>query len=161
MTFEESYFGQIRALTGSRMLKVPGMRIVMENDDGEILLQLRADVGKWGLPSGLPEENESISETVSREVWEETGLIVSGFFPWGFASSVETEIFVYPNGDVIHNYSLAFYSDQWDGTLKADNDETLDLKFFNPADLPEMIINHRITIDRFLRFRATGEFQLF
>jgi len=161
MTFEESYFGQIRALTGSRMLKVPGMRIIMENDEGEILLQLRGDWQTWGLPSGLPEENENISETVKREVLEETGLIVSEFFPWGFASSLESEIFIYPNGDVIHNYSLAFYTDQWEGELTTDGDETLKLGFFNPSSLPEMIINHRITIEKFLEFRATGEFQLF
>jgi 8-oxo-dGTP pyrophosphatase MutT (NUDIX family) len=161
MTFQESYFGQIRALVGNRMLKVPGMRIIMENDDGEILLQLRGDWQKWGLPAGLPEEFENISETVKREVLEETGLVVTEFFPWGFASSVETDVFVYPNGDVIHNYSLAFYTDQWEGDLKADGDETLNLGFFRPADLPEMIPNHRLTIEKFLQFRATGEFQLF
>jgi 8-oxo-dGTP pyrophosphatase MutT (NUDIX family) len=161
MTFAESYFGQIRAAVGNRMLKVPGMRIVMENDEGEILLQLRGDCNQWGLPSGLPEENENISETVKREVMEETGLTVNEFFPWGFASMVETEIFVYPNGDVIHNYSLAFYTDQWEGDLVADGDESLQLKFFDPSNLPDMINNHKITIDKFYQFRATGEFQLF
>jgi 8-oxo-dGTP pyrophosphatase MutT (NUDIX family) len=161
MTFEESYFGQIRALVGNRMLKVPGMRIIMENDNGEILLQLRGDALKWGLPSGLPEEFENISETVKREVWEETGLVVTEFSPWGFASSVDTDVFVYPNGDVIHNYSLAFYTDQWEGDLKADGDETLNLGFFKPGNLPEMIPNHRLTIEKFVQFRATGQFQLF
>lgn len=161
MNFEESYFGQIRALVGHRMLKVPGMRIIMENDEGEILLQLRSDALKWGLPSGLPEEFENISQTVKREVFEETGLMVSEFFPWGFASSIETDVFVYPNGDVIHNYSLAFYTDQWEGELNADGGETLKLGFFKPTELPEMIPNHSLTVQKFLEFRDTGQFQLF
>jgi ADP-ribose pyrophosphatase YjhB (NUDIX family) len=161
LPFEQSYFGQVRKAVGSRMLKVPGMRIIMENDQGEILLQLRGDCKQWGLPSGLPEENENIEETVKREVTEETGLSVSEFFPWGFASNIQTEIFIYPNGDVIHNYSLAFYTDQWEGELYADGYESLSLKFFDPSALPDMIVNHRITIEKFLAFRATGQFQLF
>jgi 8-oxo-dGTP pyrophosphatase MutT (NUDIX family) len=161
LTFSESYFGQIRALVGNRMLKVPGMRIIMENEKGEILLQLRGDVNKWGLPSGLPEENEDIAETVKREVMEETGLVVKEFFPWGFASSFESEIFVYPNGDVIHNYSLAFYTRKWEGALVTDGDETLKLDFFSPGNLPELIPNHLITIKKYLEFKAGGQFQLF
>ena|ERR1700753_3720089 len=161
MTFEESYFGQIRALVGNRMLKVPGMRIIMENDEGEILMQLRGDALKWGLPSGLPEEFEDIAETVKREVLEETGLTVTEFFPWGFASSPVTDMFIYPNGDIIHDYSLAFYTDQWEGDLKTDGDETLNLQFFSPDSLPDMIPNHSLTIQKFLQFRATGQFQLF
>jgi 8-oxo-dGTP pyrophosphatase MutT (NUDIX family) len=161
LTFAQSYFGEIRSLVGHRMLKVPGMRIIMENDRGEVLLQLRGDVNKWGLPSGLPEENENISETVQREVMEETGLTVKEFFPWGFASSLESEIFIYPNGDIIHNYSMAFYTNRWEGELTVDGDETLKLNFFSPNNLPELIPNHRITIEKYLEFKSTGKFQLF
>jgi 8-oxo-dGTP pyrophosphatase MutT (NUDIX family) len=161
MTFEESYFGKIRGLIGPRMLKVPGMRIIIENEKDEILLQLRGDCNKWGLPAGLPEEKEDIIETLQREVMEETGLTVKEFIPWGFASSPEKEIFTYPNGDVIHNYSLVFYTNKWEGELVADGDETLSLNFFNPFNLPEMIINHQITIVKYLEFKTTGKFQLF
>jgi 8-oxo-dGTP pyrophosphatase MutT (NUDIX family) len=161
MTFEESYFGKIRALVGSRMLKVPGFRIIMENDEGRILLQLRGDWHKWGLPAGLPEENENISETIQREVLEETGLRVTEFTPWGFASSVETDVFIYPNGDIIHNYSLGIYTNKWEGELSVDGEETLSLGFFDPYNLPEMIVNHRLTIEKYLEYKSTGKFKLF
>lgn len=46
------------------------------DDDGRILLQLRADDSTWSLPSGYTEPNESPRETAIRETREETGLIV-------------------------------------------------------------------------------------
>lgn len=45
------------------------------NDDGQILLQLRADDNSWCLPGGYTKPNESPRETAVRETREETGLI--------------------------------------------------------------------------------------
>ncbi len=160
MSFEKSYFGQIRKLVGRRLLKVPGTRIVVENENGKVLLQLRADCGKWGLPSGLPEEKEGIVDTAGREVREETGLRATSFVPWGFACSLECEVFTYPNGDVIQNYSFLFHCKDWEGELKSRDSETLDLKFFNVKQLPTMIPNHMITVERFLEYRKTCQFQI-
>ena len=50
--FGNSYVGQLRKLVGSRLLLVPGARIVIENSSREILLQKRSDFGLWGLPGG-------------------------------------------------------------------------------------------------------------
>ena len=57
--FADSYVGKLRKLVGSRLLLVPGARIVIENTSGEILLQKRSDFGVWGLPGGNAEEGES------------------------------------------------------------------------------------------------------
>lgn len=46
------------------------------DDDGRILLQLRADDETWCLPGGYTEPNESPRETAVRETREETGLAV-------------------------------------------------------------------------------------
>ena len=46
------------------------------DDEERILPQLRADDGRWGLPSGSVEPNESPAETAVREAVEETGLSV-------------------------------------------------------------------------------------
>ena len=52
--FAQSYLGRLRQELGSRLLLVPGTRIVVENPAGEILLQLRSDFRAWGLPGGVP-----------------------------------------------------------------------------------------------------------
>jgi 8-oxo-dGTP diphosphatase len=47
--------------------------------DGRVLLVQRArapSVGKWGFPGGVQELGETIFEAVSRELREETGLVV-------------------------------------------------------------------------------------
>jgi ADP-ribose pyrophosphatase YjhB (NUDIX family) len=46
------------------------------NNDGHILLQLRADDSTWCLPGGYTEPNESPRDTAIRETREETGQIV-------------------------------------------------------------------------------------
>ena len=46
------------------------------DDEGRILLHLRADDQRWCLPCGWLEPNESPQEAVVRETWEETGLHV-------------------------------------------------------------------------------------
>lgn len=45
------------------------------DEDGRILLQLRADDNSWCLPGGYTKPNESPQETAVRETREETGLI--------------------------------------------------------------------------------------
>lgn len=117
-------------------------------------------VGNGVYPPGLPEEKEGIVDTAEREVQEETGLRATSFVPWGFACSPESEVFTYPNGDVIQNYALLFHCKDWDGELRSRDSETLDLRFFNVKQLPTMIPNHVITIERFLEYRKTGHFQI-
>ena len=45
---------------------------IVENEEGKILFQFRR--GKWDLPKGKLEEDETIEECALREVEEETGL---------------------------------------------------------------------------------------
>jgi len=49
---------------------------VVTDDAGRILLQRRTDSGNWALPGGGMEMNESLADSVVREVKEETGLDV-------------------------------------------------------------------------------------
>ena len=53
---------------------VPAASAVVINNEGKILLHRRSDNDLWALPGGAMEIGESISETIVREVKEETGL---------------------------------------------------------------------------------------
>ena len=159
--FADSYVGQLRTVIGDRMLLMPGARIVIENTDGQILLQLRSDFGKWGLPGGMPEPGDSITETIVREVFEETGLTIKNCQPFGFGSNPSLETITYPNGDKVQHFVLDFYTSKFSGSLIADNDETLQLEWFVPTDLPEMLPNMRRSVEAFLEFKSSGIFQMF
>ena len=61
-------------------------RAVVRRDDGRILLIRRAshlstDPGTWELPGGKMDYGETLTETVAREVLEETGLSVNVIRP--------------------------------------------------------------------------------
>ena len=43
----------------------------------ELLLMRRSDNGHWGLPGGYVEKGESVAEAVAREVFEETGVMIT------------------------------------------------------------------------------------
>jgi 8-oxo-dGTP diphosphatase len=47
---------------------------VITDDDGRVLVVQRRDTGKWEIPGGVLELDESIHDGVRREVAEETGV---------------------------------------------------------------------------------------
>ncbi|NNM74794.1 NUDIX domain-containing protein [Enterovirga aerilata] len=158
--FARSYLGQLRAAVGSRLLLVPGMRIVVEREDGAVLLQLRSDYRLWGLPGGVPDEGEGADETVIRETLEETGIQVLEPKPFGFACDPAHEVWTYPNGDRCHYFTLLYAARRFTGELIGANDESLQVGWFEPADLPPLLPVMRRTLDAYARHRRTGEFQM-
>lgn len=114
-----------------------GAAAVIVNDQGQILLQSRADRDKWGLPGGCQELGERFQDTIIREVKEETNLdvneadlelidIVSG-------ASRRNE---YPNGDVVINNTALYCIRNYSGNLKWDS-ESKKMKFFDLDNLPK------------------------
>ncbi|SDQ17612.1 NUDIX hydrolase N-terminal domain-containing protein [Halopelagius longus] len=53
-----------------------GAVAVVEDDEGRVLAMERANNGRWALPGGYVDPNESAEEAAVREVREETGLDV-------------------------------------------------------------------------------------
>ena len=131
----------------------------MENAAGNIPLQQRSDFKLWGLPAGAGEDGESISDTITREVFEETGLRILHLDCFGVSTDPMYEVITYPNGDQIHCYATLFYSNHWEGTMIEANEETMALAFFSPLQLPMMMRNHQRTVAKYLAYKATRQFQ--
>lgn len=80
-----SYIGQMRKYIGHQPMLSAGATVVVIKDN-RILLNLRSDTNTWGIPGGAIELGESLEETATRELKEETNLVAivlpcSMFFP--------------------------------------------------------------------------------
>ena len=160
MSFADSYLGRLRQLVGNRLVLVPGARIVIERDDGRILLHKRTDFDIWGLPGGSAEEGENIETIIVREVAEETGLTVQDVKPFAFASHPCYETFEFPNGDRTQFFALIFYTRSFRGEATVMDDESSAVGWFAPEALPDLLPNMARSIEAYARFKKTGEFQM-
>ncbi|MCK1393937.1 NUDIX domain-containing protein [Bradyrhizobium sp. 1] len=158
--FNDSYVGQLRRFVGDRLLLVPGARIVIENTAGEVLLHRRTDFGLWGLPGGNAEEGESLETTIVREVSEETGLELLQFKPFGFGCDPLVETFTFPNGDRCQYFVLNYYSRSFRGLPCIGDNESTAIQWFRPSLLPPMLPNMLKSIEAYVRFLQSGEFQI-
>lgn len=161
MKFADSYLGKLRQVVGPRLLMVAGGRAVLERADGKILLHKRSDFDLWAFPGGSAEERESAEHAIIREVLEESGLRINTYEAIGFASDPNFETVIYPNGDVTQNYCLILFSNDWDGQLDDSDEETRELGFFDPFELPEMPENERRTVEKYIEWKQSGRFQLY
>jgi len=120
----------------------PGVAVVIFNEKNEVLLQKRADINLWGLPSGHVEPGETVTDAAIREVLEETGLLVRIIRLIGVYSDPSSQIFRYPDGRITHFVTCCFQAEVIGGELNAASPETLDLGYFPidrlPADILKM-----------------------
>ena len=102
--------------------------------DDKILFQKRADNGKWGLPGGLLELDETYEEAAIRELKEETGLDVKLIAFLGIFHNYEM---VWGNGDIGHTIGAYYLAEVEGGELRID-EESADLRFFSKDEIPEL-----------------------
>jgi len=147
-----SYLQALRKQVGSNRIFVPGVRAVIVNKAGEILLQQRTDTGLWGLPGGAVEPDETVLEALKREVSEETALTVIDADPMALYCGPDQK-FTYPNGDKVQVFAVAFIVKTWAGQPRADSIEGAKVCFFALSKLPGNLVPiHTQTINDYARY---------
>ncbi|SNS17092.1 ADP-ribose pyrophosphatase YjhB, NUDIX family [Anaerovirgula multivorans] len=119
----------------------PGVAIIIFDKDKKVLLQKRADVGLWGIPSGHVEPGESVTEAAIREVKEETGLSICITRLIGVYSDPKSQVFKYPNGITTHFITTYFEGEVIEGDINCSSNETLELRYFEIDELPTDILS--------------------
>ncbi|GHH99444.1 NUDIX domain-containing protein [Neobacillus kokaensis] len=117
-----------------------GVAVIILNGENQVLLQKRADVELWGIPSGHIEIEETVSEAAIREVKEETNLDIKIKKIIGVYSEPDSQVFAYPNGKVVHFITTCFLAEITGGELRCNSDESLEIQFFNPEELPQDLL---------------------
>ena len=121
-----------------------GAAIIVRNEDGQILLQERTDREKWGLPGGCQDLGEDLRVTAVREAYEETGIKLDpNEIKLIDTLSGESRKNSYPNGDIVYNNTSLYLADVSveDVSLLKGDSETKRLKFFNPDEVPENLMD--------------------
>lgn len=132
--FEESYLGQlvhIRKATGADYRFIlSAARAILRDPQGCLLFVRRSDNGRWVMPSGSQELDESIVECMKREVREETGLTVE--------TAKLMALYNYPctADNFYQTLHVQFLVQAWSGELLRQTDETTDGRFW---DLDEIL----------------------
>ena len=150
---------QLRQYVGREQLLMVGGGGLVRDEAGRILLIRRGDDGKWGLPAGSMELGERLDRAVAREVGEETGLVVRTERLIGVYTGGPTFTHTYPNGDQIALVTTLFDCRVVGGRLRADNAESLEVRFFPPDELPPLAQLYTIRIRHSLAGREAAFFQ--
>jgi len=143
-----SYIKELRELIGHKRILLPGCIAFIRNAAGQILMQQRAyPYGKWGLPGGLMELDESTEQTARREVKEETGLTLGKLSLFGVYSG-EGYHCKAQNGDLFDVVTIVYVTDDYKGEVAVMDDESLSFEWFDLDKLPENIAGTHTEIIR-------------
>lgn len=131
---------------GHRPLLMVACAVYLFDENGRILLQKRADDHTWCVPGGSMELGETPEQTAKREFLEETGLNLGNLKLVNVLSGEDSH-FTYPNGDEVYAVDINFVCYEYDGVIKKQDTEVMELQFFELDNLPDTLNKiDRITI---------------
>ncbi|WP_327001497.1 NUDIX domain-containing protein [Dactylosporangium sp. NBC_01737] len=141
----------MRTHIGHDLLLLPGVGAIVVDGQGRLLFGRRSDTGRWSVVAGMVEPGEQPADTVVREVLEETGVDVVVERILGVA----THPVDYPNGDRCNYLSVTFLCRAVGGTARVNDDESFEVGWFEPTDLPDLEPYSRLRVE--LAFRDAKE----
>ncbi len=132
------YIMELRKLVGHVPLMQVGASVIVEDECGRVLLQLRSDNHCWGYCGGSVDLGEEVEEAAKRELYEETGLVALSLDLFGVFSGKDTH-YIYPNGDEVYNVDVVYICRKYSGELMPQKGEVDDLRFFELSEIPRNI----------------------
>jgi 8-oxo-dGTP pyrophosphatase MutT (NUDIX family) len=154
------YLRGLRVKVGHALLLVPSVTAIIYDGQGRILLARHAEGGVWVAPGGSIEPNESPSDAVVRETWEETGFLVEPVRVLGVYGGPEFQV-TYGNGDQVTYLMTVFECRTLGGQMRPDGVETLEVGYFAEADLAGLSLPAwaRVVLPDVFSGRARATFQ--
>lgn len=126
---------------------VPAVTVIVEREDGAVLLIRRTDNGNWSLPGGAIELRESVTDAAVRETFEETGIKAEVTGLAGIYSDPRHVIHYTSNDEVRREFAIAVTAKAAAGELTV-SAESREVRWVAPGDLDGY------TMDRAMRRRV-------
>jgi mutator protein MutT len=134
---EGRYAKELKEAMKGKLIIAAGVDGIVRDEDGRILITRRSDDGEWDLPGGSVEPGETPAEALTREVREETGLVVRVVRVAGVFGG-KTFRHRYPDGQEIEAFSVTFECEITGGKLRSADGEATEFKFVAAPELPEL-----------------------
>lgn len=116
----------------------------VQDEAGRLLLIRRTDNDLYAIPGGALELGETLTQTVQREVMEETGIAVKVTGLIGIYSDPE-HVIEFTDGEVRQEFSICFRADPTGGDLRTSN-ESKEVLWVAPAALDGLNIHPSIRL---------------
>jgi 8-oxo-dGTP diphosphatase len=128
---------------------VPTVDIIIEINDGIILIERKNPPHGWAIPGGFVDYGESLEAAARREAKEETSLTIKSLFQFYTYSDPERD----PRQ---HTISTVFIA-KGEGTPRA-GDDAKNVAIFNELNLPEpLAFDHRKILGDYYKWKKSGE----
>lgn len=116
----------------------------VRDETGRLLLIRRTDNDLYAIPGGALELGETLTQTVQREVMEETGIAVKVTGLIGIYSDPE-HVIEFTDGEVRQEFSICFRATPTGGDLRT-SDESKEVLWVAPAGLDALNIHPSIRL---------------
>jgi 8-oxo-dGTP pyrophosphatase MutT (NUDIX family) len=148
------YVRALRGKLGHELLLMPAVGTLIRDDAGRILLVQHVE-GRWQLPGGAVDPDESPADAVRRECREEASIAVEPCRILGAFGGRDYRI-TYGNGDEAAYIVVVYEARIVDGEPAPGDDETRAVGWFAPDELDALTIaqSTRLTLRELLA--ATG-----
>jgi ADP-ribose pyrophosphatase YjhB (NUDIX family) len=124
---------------------VPAVNVVVENDQGEILMIRRTDNGNWALPGGAIDLGESVTQAAIRETKEETGVDVEITGLVGIYSDPKHVIHYTSNNEVRQEFSILLIG-RFLGGRSEPSEESSAVRWFDSSHIATLAMDRSMKL---------------
>jgi 8-oxo-dGTP diphosphatase len=124
----------LRAKIGHQRVMVPAVGVVVRDAAGRILLQRRADNGRWAPPAGAMDPLETPADAACRETWEETGVVAELVRVAGIYGGPHYHFTYLASGDQAALLSIVLEGRPIGGAPTPDGHESTEVAYFLPEE---------------------------
>lgn len=165
MPYIGSYVWKVREKFGNGLLLLPAASVVVEREDGAILMMKRVDNGLYSLIGGYAEEGAGFKNTAIIELQEEAALLANeaDLIPFATLSDPQKMTGIYPNGDQVQVFTQSFVLRKWqqlDQDLDIAEVESLEFMQLDEILSKELMPATREELTAYEAYRETGEYQV-